>query len=96
MLSLPLAGEPLVNLLFGGEWPGTEIISRLYAVHVVLIPAAIVALLTVHLIVLVRQKHTQFPGKGRTERNVVGLRVWPGFAMKSRRQAERPSPPPWM
>ena len=42
VLSLPLAGEPLVNLLFGGEWPGTEIISRLYAVHVVLIPAAIV------------------------------------------------------
>jgi ubiquinol-cytochrome c reductase cytochrome b subunit len=83
VLSLPLAGEPLVNLLFGGEWPGTEIISRLYAVHVVLIPAAIVALLTVHLIVLVRQKHTQFAGPGRTERNVVGLRVWPGFAMKS-------------
>jgi ubiquinol-cytochrome c reductase cytochrome b subunit len=83
VLSLPLAGEPLVNSLFGGEWPGTEIISRLYAVHVVLIPAAIVALLTVHLIVLVRQKHTQFPGPGRTERNVVGLRVWPGFAMKS-------------
>ena len=74
---------PLVNLLFGGEWPGTEIISRLYAVHVVLIPAAIVALLAVHLIVLVRQKHTQFPGPGRTEHNVVGLRVWPGFAMKS-------------
>ncbi|HZB41880.1 MAG TPA: ubiquinol-cytochrome c reductase cytochrome b subunit [Ilumatobacter sp.] len=83
VLSLPLAGEQLVNSLFGGEWPGTEIISRLYAVHVVLIPAAIVALLTVHLIVLVRQKHTQFPGPGRTERNVVGLRVWPGFAMKS-------------
>jgi ubiquinol-cytochrome c reductase cytochrome b subunit len=83
VLSLPFAGEQLVNLLFGGEWPGTEIISRLYAVHVVLIPAAIVGLLTVHLIVLVRQKHTQFPGPGRTERNVVGLRVWPGFAMKS-------------
>ncbi len=83
VLSLPLAGEPLVNLLFGGEWPGAEIISRLYAVHVVLIPAAIVGLLTVHLIVLVRQKHTQFAGPGRTERNVVGLRVWPGFAMKS-------------
>ena len=83
VLALPVAGEPLVNLLFGGEWPGTEIISRLYAVHVVLIPAAIVALLAVHLIVLVRQKHTQFAGPGRTEHNVVGLRVWPGFAMKS-------------
>jgi ubiquinol-cytochrome c reductase cytochrome b subunit len=83
VLALPLVGEPLVNSLFGGEWPGTEIISRLYAVHVVLIPAAIVGLLAVHLLVLVRQKHTQFRGPGRTERNVVGLRVWPGFAMKS-------------
>jgi ubiquinol-cytochrome c reductase cytochrome b subunit len=83
VLSLPLVGEPAVNMLFGGEWPGSEIISRLYAVHVVLLPAAIVGLLTVHLIVLVRQKHTQFPGPGRTERNVVGERVWPGFAMNS-------------
>ena len=80
---IELRTRTLVNSLFGGEWPGTEIISRLYAVHVVLIPAAIVGLLAVHLLVLVRQKHTQFRGPGRTERNVVGLRVWPGFAMKS-------------
>jgi ubiquinol-cytochrome c reductase cytochrome b subunit len=83
VLALPIIGEPAVELLFGGEWPGTQIISRLYAVHVVLLPAAIVGLLTLHLIVLVRQKHTQFRGPGRTERNVVGERIWPGFAMSS-------------
>ena len=29
------------------------------------------------------QKHTQFPGPGRTETNVVGVRVMPVFAVKS-------------
>jgi ubiquinol-cytochrome c reductase cytochrome b subunit len=29
------------------------------------------------------QKHTQFPGPGRTEKNVVGVRVMPVFAVKS-------------
>src|SRR5262249_27588695 len=29
------------------------------------------------------QKHTQFPGPGRTEKNVVGVRVMPVFAIKS-------------
>jgi ubiquinol-cytochrome c reductase cytochrome b subunit len=83
VLALPLIGEPLVDLVFGGEWPGDNIIGRLYAVHVVIIPAAIVGLITIHLLILVRQKHTQFRGRDRTEDNVVGERVWPGFAMKS-------------
>ncbi len=29
------------------------------------------------------QKHTQFPGPGRTEQNVVGVRILPVFAVKS-------------
>ncbi|MDQ1656430.1 MAG: ubiquinol-cytochrome c reductase cytochrome b subunit, partial [Cryptosporangiaceae bacterium] len=29
-----------------------------------------------------KQKHTQFPGPGRTEHNVVGHRMFPGFAAK--------------
>ena len=83
ILAIPFIGERTTYLLFGGEWPGTDIIGRLYPVHILLIPAAIVALLAVHLALVWRQKHTQFTGPGRTERNVVGLRVWPGFAIKS-------------
>ena len=52
-------------------------------IHVLLVPAAIVALLALHLAVLWRQKHTQFRGRGRTERNVVGSRLWPTYAVKS-------------
>ena len=36
-----------------------------------------------HLAIIVRQKHTQFRGPGRTERNVVGLRLWPAYAFRS-------------
>ena len=83
ILALPFIGERLTYLIFGGEWPGTDIIGRLYPVHILLIPALIVALLALHLTLVWRQKHTQFTGPGRTERNVIGLRVWPGFAIKS-------------
>jgi ubiquinol-cytochrome c reductase cytochrome b subunit len=83
ILAIPFVGDRATYLLFGGEWPGTDIIGRLYPVHILLIPAAIVGLLTVHLALVWRQKHTQFRGPGRTEHNVVGVRVWPGFAIKS-------------
>ena len=51
--------------------------------HILIIPGLIVALLGLHLALVWRQKHTQFTGPGRTERNVIGVRVWPAFAMKS-------------
>ena len=39
-------------------------------------------LITVHMALLVKQKHTQWPGPGRTNHNVVGVRMFPGFAAK--------------
>jgi ubiquinol-cytochrome c reductase cytochrome b subunit len=83
ILALPFVGERLAYLIFGGEWPGTDIIGRLYPVHILFIPALIVGVLSAHLALVWHQKHTQFKGPGRTEANVVGERVWPAFAMKS-------------
>jgi ubiquinol-cytochrome c reductase cytochrome b subunit len=83
ILAVPFVGERLVYLIFGGEWPGSDIIGRLYPVHILFIPGLIVALIALHLALVWRQKHTQFRGPGRTEHNVVGERVWPSFAMKS-------------
>ena len=45
-----------------------------------LIPAILLALITVHLGLVVKQKHTQWPGPGRTNHNVVGVRMFPRFA----------------
>jgi len=82
VLSIPVVGTWVTTSLFGGEFPGTVILDRLYIAHVLLIPGALLALITVHMGLLVKQKHTQWPGPGRTNNNVVGVRMFPGFAAK--------------
>jgi ubiquinol-cytochrome c reductase cytochrome b subunit len=83
VLSVPIVGEWAAFLLFGGEFPANNINSRLFVIHVMIVPAVITGLLAVHLAILWRQKHTHFPGPGRKEGNVVGLRLWPSYATKS-------------
>ncbi|MFD1719083.1 cytochrome b [Georgenia deserti] len=80
--SIPIIGSYVSYGLFGGEFPGEHIIPRLFTVHILLIPAAIVALVTVHLILMVVHKHTQYPGVGRTDNNVVGYPAFPVYAAK--------------
>ena len=83
MLSVPLVGTWASSFVFGGPFPGLDFISRLYTVHVLLIPGLILALITVHLMLVWYQKHTQFPGPGRTERNVVGYPLFPIYTAKA-------------
>jgi ubiquinol-cytochrome c reductase cytochrome b subunit len=68
--------------LFGGSFPGTSNIPRLYILHVFLIPGLILALITAHLFIMFHQKHTQMPALGNTERNVVGQPFFPYFLLK--------------
>ncbi|MDQ3958059.1 MAG: cytochrome bc complex cytochrome b subunit [Actinomycetota bacterium] len=83
LISVPFVGPYLAFLVFGGEFPTEGIISRLFVLHVMLLPAAIIGLITAHLAILFRQKHTQHRGPGRTERNVVGKALWPTQVFKS-------------
>jgi quinol---cytochrome-c reductase cytochrome b subunit len=83
ILSIPLVGTYLAFFIFGGNFPGTSIIPRFFILHVLILPAVIVGLVSVHLFLLFRQKHTQFPGGGRTERNVVGSPMLPTFMFKT-------------
>jgi ubiquinol-cytochrome c reductase cytochrome b subunit len=82
-MGIPVVGTWMHWALFGGDFPGTIIIPRLYALHILLIPGIMLALIAAHLALVWFQKHTQFPGPGRTEKNVVGVRVMPVFAVKS-------------
>jgi ubiquinol-cytochrome c reductase cytochrome b subunit len=79
---LPIVGTYASYFLFGGGFPGTQIIPRLYILHVLLIPGIILALITAHLFIMVHQKHTQMPGYGHTETNVVGQPFFPYFLLK--------------
>src|SRR5690349_11650840 len=83
MQSIPLVGTYVSFLVFGGEYPGSSIIGRLYVIHILLVPGIILALITAHRGLMWHQKHTQFPGPGRTENNVVGHRFYPGFMLKT-------------
>ncbi|ADB32918.1 Cytochrome b/b6 domain protein [Kribbella flavida DSM 17836] len=79
----PVAGSWLAFFIFGGQFPGDDFVARFYTVHVLLLPGIILALVTVHLILVVYHKHTQFPGPGRTEKNVVGYPLLPVYAAKA-------------
>lgn len=81
--SIPVVGAWTATLFFGGPFPGSGLFGRLFAVHVFVVPALLTGLIAVHLGLIVRQHHTQFPGQGRSEHNVVGLRLWPTYAAKS-------------
>src|SRR3982750_3324639 len=83
MLSVPVIGTWVHFAVFNGDYVGENIIGRFYIAHVLLIPAILLALIALHLLILVKQKHTQFPGAGRTEHNVGGNRLFPTFAAKA-------------
>jgi ubiquinol-cytochrome c reductase cytochrome b subunit len=79
----PVVGSYMSFFLFGGEFPGDSIIPRLYTIHVLLIPGVLLALIAAHMLLLVYHKHTQWPGPGRTEENVVGFPMLPVYAAKA-------------
>ena len=81
--SVPIAGTYISVFMFGGEFPGDQVIPRFYTFHILLLPALILALIAAHMLLLVYHKHTQWPGPGRTEKNVVGFPVMPVYAAKA-------------
>ncbi|CAI9399730.1 Cytochrome b6 [Aestuariimicrobium sp. T2.26MG-19.2B] len=81
--SIPLIGTWAEFFVFGGEFPGTLVIPRLYMVHILLVPAILLGLIAGHIGLVVYHKHSQYPGPGRTEQNVVGYPMFPVYAAKA-------------
>jgi ubiquinol-cytochrome c reductase cytochrome b subunit len=81
--SIPILGSYLSFMLFGGEFPGTVVIPRMFTLHILLIPGLILALVTIHLFLVFWNKHTQYPGPGRTDKNVVGYPLFPVYMAKA-------------
>ena len=81
--ALPIVGTYASFLMFGGEFPGVDIIPRLFTAHILIVPGLILALVTVHLMLVVIHKHTQYPGPGRTDKNVVGYPLFPVYTAKA-------------
>jgi ubiquinol-cytochrome c reductase cytochrome b subunit len=83
MQSVPIVGSYLAYFVFDGPFPGEAIIPRLFTVHVLLLPALIVGLFTAHIVLVAVHKHTQYPGPGKTNDNVVGYPFMPVYMAKS-------------
>ncbi|MEU5190306.1 ubiquinol-cytochrome c reductase cytochrome b subunit [Streptomyces klenkii] len=83
VLSIPVVGTYLSSFIWRGAFPGHVILPRLYVVHVLFVPGVLIALITVHLILVVYLKHTHWAERGRTNRNAVGQPMFPQFATKS-------------
>ena len=82
--SIPLVGTWLAFLVFGGEFPASDILTRLFVIHILHHPG--------------RDRHParrpprgprggrstrSSAGRGRREDNVVGSRLWPTYTAKS-------------
>ncbi len=83
MLSIPVVGTYISMFVFGGQYPGEDIVPRLYSLHILLLPGLLLALVTLHLILVFYLKHTQWAGRGRTNRNAVGKPMFPHFMTNS-------------
>lgn len=83
MKAIPVVGTYTSWLFFGGEFPGDDIVGRLYMLHIMLLPALVILFVALHLVFVVVHKHTQYPGAGRTNQNVVGYPVLPVYAAKA-------------
>lgn len=81
--AIPLVGTYISFFLFGGEFPGVGFIPRIFTLHVLLIPGIFLAVITIHVMLVWYQKHTQFAGPGKTEHNVVGHPILPVYMAKA-------------
>jgi ubiquinol-cytochrome c reductase cytochrome b subunit len=83
-LSIPVVGASLAVLIWDGQYPGGSAFwDRLFIAHVFLFPAIIGGLIALHLAMIVRQHHAQFPGGRRTEKHLEGSPLWPSYALRS-------------
>jgi quinol-cytochrome oxidoreductase complex cytochrome b subunit len=57
----PFLGPFLVNILNGGSHIGVDTLSRFYAIHMLLLPGAIIGLITLHLWLVIRNGVTSQP-----------------------------------
>jgi cytochrome b-561 len=81
--AIPWAGPVASELFFGGAFPTLGSLSRLYTIHIFIVPALLAAIIGLHLLIIVKQKHSQ-PGYARPlsePGKVLGVPLWPYQAL---------------
>ncbi|HTT68989.1 MAG TPA: cytochrome bc complex cytochrome b subunit [Gemmatimonadales bacterium] len=79
--SVPWIGPTLADYVFAGRFPSPETVPRFFAYHVVLAPLALSALVGLHLLIVLKQKHTELGAAGRPDpvegKWIRGIPLWP-------------------
>ena len=81
--SIPWAGPIASELFFGGAFPTLGSLARLYTIHIFIVPSLLAIVIGAHLLIMVKQKHTQ-PGYARAlaePGKVLGVPLWPYQAL---------------
>ena len=84
LLSFPVVGDRLAFWVFGGDFPTGDVIPRFFVFHVLVLPGIIIGAVSVHLLLVGRQRHTQFPVRGIDgHRFIYGKPLWPSQVAES-------------
>jgi cytochrome b-561 len=81
--STPWVGPALADFIFAGKFPALGTLPRFYAYHVVIVPSLLISLLLLHLVILLKQKHSQpYSVRALTgSHKVLGTPFWPQQAL---------------
>jgi cytochrome b6 len=79
---IPIVGGFLLRVLRGGDDVSGATLTRFYAIHVALLPAAALALLGLHLWLVQRHGMSVPPGVGPAERPSRPMRFFPNFLLR--------------
>jgi len=86
--SMPWIGDWAARLLFAGDFPSEGTVPRFFFMHVMLIPGTLIGLISLHMLILIKQKHTE-PRTNRERkeaqggRRLIGIPIWPEQAVIS-------------
>ncbi|MBA2753851.1 MAG: cytochrome b N-terminal domain-containing protein [Chloroflexia bacterium] len=81
--SIPWVGNVAAELFFGGAFPTLGSLPRLYTLHIFVVPALIALTTAAHILLIVKNKHSQ-PGYARKlaePGRVLGVPAWPYQAL---------------
>lgn len=81
--SIPWIGPSVAEFLFAGKFPALGTIPRFYGYHIMLIPLLLLGLIGLHLMILLKQKHTEpIYNQGKAPQGyLLGIPLWPQQAI---------------
>ncbi|CAN5809805.1 ubiquinol-cytochrome c reductase cytochrome b subunit [soil metagenome] len=82
-VSVPVIGPGVADLLFAGPFGNSQMLHRMWLLHVIVLPILLALLLVGHLVLVWLQTHTATRGADGDEDIVEGSAAWPAYLFKA-------------